>query len=222
MKIDLKQKRKNFTIISNAIAKDINISLKAKGMSLIIAHFPSDWVFYEEKLQDYTKDGRMAISNAIKELEIHGYLFRKQMRRDGRFDKKIWLFSDEGLTNNDIEDALTECRKSDIGKNDNEKSGTTNTHSIQTKENNKKNPQRKGRKKSYYEFVNILKLNANAYPHLRVVFEDIIYSFENINGQLLLKDEVNGIVLSKIHASKLYQKMANSTKVQIIRGEKCV
>ncbi|MBP6497823.1 MAG: hypothetical protein KA253_04020 [Campylobacteraceae bacterium] len=220
MKIDLKQKRKNFTIISNAIAKDINISLKAKGMSLIIAHFPSDWVFYEDKLQDYTKDGRMAISNAIKELEIHGYLFRKQMRRDGRFDKKIWIFSDEGLTNNDIEDALTECRKSDIGKNDNEKSGTTNTHSIKTNEQNKKNSQKKERKKKFYDFVNVLKANAMEYPNLEIVFEAHLYSFANINGQLFLKDKASGIVLSKVHASKLYQKMANSTKIQIIRGEK--
>lgn len=220
MKIDLKQKRKNFTIISNAIAKDINISLKAKGMSLIIAHFPSDWVFYEEKLQDYTKDGRMAISNAIKELEIHGYLFRKQMRRDGRFDKKIWLFSDEGLTNNDIEEALTECIKSDIDKTDTQSLAATNTHSNNIQKNNKKNPRKRATKKKFYDFVNILKESALVYPDLTIEYKNKAYSFEQINGQLLLKDITSGTVLSKMHAQKLYQKMAVEPDVKVTRCAK--
>lgn len=219
MKVEFKQKKKNFSMVSNVIAKDNTISLKAKGMCLILVHFPENWHFYEEKLQDYTNDGKTAISNALKELEFSGYLYRKQLREKGRFASKVWIFSDEGLSQDDLRDFL-EIRKTDIGKNDSGKSSTTNTHSNQTKECNKKNPQKKGRKKSYYEFVNILKSNVSEYPHLKVEFENITYSFEKINGQLLLKDEVNGIVLSKIHASKLYQKMANSAKVQIVRGEK--
>lgn len=219
MKVEFKQKKKNFTIISNTIVRDINISLKAKGMSLIIAHFPCDWVFYEENLQNYTNDGKTAISNALKELEVNGYLYREQLREKGKFSNKIWVFSDEKLNSDNLEE-LTGIRKTDVGKNDSGKSSTTNTHSTKTKESNKKIIQKNGRKKAYYEFVNVLKSNASAYPHLKVVFEDIIYSFANIDGQLLLKDKASGIVLSKVHASKLYQKMANSAKVQIIRGEK--
>lgn len=219
MKIDLRQKRKNFTIISNVIAKDINISLKAKGMSVVIAHFPYDWVFYEENLQNYTNDGKTAISNALIELEVNGYLYREQLREKGRFSNKIWIFSDEKLNNNDLNE-FSGIRNTDIGKNDSGKSPTTNTHSNQTKEGNKKNPQKKGRKKVYFEFVNVLKMNAIEYPNLKVLFEENTYTFVKINGQLLLKDETNNMVVSTIHASKLYQKMANSTKIQIIRGEK--
>lgn len=219
MKIDLIQKRKNFTIISNLIAKDINISLKAKGMSLVIAHFPSDWIFYEENLQNYTSDGKTAISNALKELELSGYLYRKQLRENGRFSNKIWIFSDEKLNNDDLEE-FAGIRKTDVGKNDSGKSSTTNTHSNQTKECNKKNPQKSKRKKAYYEFVNVLKSNVMEYPNLKVLFEENTYTFVNIKGQLLLKDETSNIVLSTTHASKLYQKMANSLKVKIIRGEK--
>lgn len=221
MKVNLKQKKKNFTIISNTIARDINISLKAKGMSLVIAHFPSDWIFYEENLQNYTSDGKTAISNALKELELSGYLYRKQLRENGRFSNKIWIFSDDKLNNDDLEE-FAEIRKTDIGKMDNGKTVTTNTHSIKTNEQNKKNSQKKGRKKKFYDFVNVLKANAMEYPNLEIVFETHLYSFANIDGQLLLQDKASGIVLSKVHASKLYQKMANSTKVQIIRGEKCV
>lgn len=219
MKVTLQQKKKNFTMVSNIIAKDNTISLKAKGMCLILVHFPQDWHFYEEKLQDYTSDGKTAISNALKELEVSGYLFRKQLREKGRFSNKLWIFSDEKLSSEDLKD-FTEIGKTDIGKNDSGKPLTTNTHSNNIKENNKKNTQKKGRKKAYYEFVNVLKSNALEYPNLKVVFEDTTYSFVNRNGQMLLKDEASSIVLSKVHASKLYQKMANSLNVQIIRGQR--
>lgn len=221
MKIDLKQKRKNFTIISNVIAKDNTISLKAKGMCLILVHFPENWHFYEENLQNYTGDGKTTIANALKELEKNGYLYREQLREKGRFSNKIWIFSDEKLNSDNMKE-FTEIRKTDIGKMDSEKKVTTNTHSIKTNEQNKKNSQKKGRKKKFYDFVNVLKANAMEYPNLEIAFETHLYSFANIDGQLLLKDKASGIVLSKVHASKLYQKMANSTNIKIIRGEKCV
>lgn len=219
MKVELKKKKKNFTMISNAIAQDVKISLKAKGMSLIIAHFPDDWSFYEKALKNYTIDGKTAIANALKELENSGYLYRKQLREKGRFGSKVWIFNDEGLCQDDLLD-FTEIRKTDIGKMGSEKTVTTNTHSTKTNEENKKNPQKKVRKKQFYDFVNILKANAMEYTSLKVVFEDSTYTFANINGQLLLKDERSNIVLSKVHANKLYQKMAGSTSVKIVRGEK--
>ena len=219
MKVELKKNKKNFTMISNVVAKDVKISLKAKGMCLIIAHFPDNWNFYEEALKNYTIDGKTAISNALKELENSGYPHRKQLREKGRFGSKVWTFNDEGLCKDDLPD-FTDVRKTDVGKNDSGKSSTTNTHSNQTKECNKKNPQKRKRKKAYYEFVNVLKSNAIEYPNLKVIFEENTYTVVKINGQLLLKDQTNNKVLSTIHASKLYQKMANSAKVQIVRGEK--
>jgi hypothetical protein len=220
MKVNLKQKRKNFTIISNILAKDANISLKAKGMSLIIAHFPDDWHFYEEKLQEFCMDKRTAIANALKELENAGYLHRKQLREKGRFANKVWIFSDEGLSEDDILGITTECRKPDIGKTDHGKSHTTNTHSINTKEYKKKNTQKKGRKKKFYDYVNLLKQSAEQYPDLQVEFENKTYCFQNVNGQLLLKDKESDIILSKVAAERLYQKMANSFEVKVIRGKK--
>ena len=128
MKVTLQQKKKNFTMVSNIIAKDNTISLKAKGMCLILVHFPQDWHFYEEKLQDYTSDGKTAISNALKELEVSGYLFRKQLREKGRFSNKLWIFSDEKLSSEDLKD-FNEKKKTNIGKTDSGKPLTTNTHS---------------------------------------------------------------------------------------------
>ncbi|MDD2653075.1 MAG: hypothetical protein PHX44_08510 [Sulfurimonas sp.] len=220
MKVNFKQKKKNFSIVSNTLAKDSKISLKAKGMCLILVHFPKDWQFYEEKLQDYTLDGRTAIASALKELENAGYLYREQLREKGRFASKVWVFSDEGLTKEEAMKFYTDCRKHDIGFYDIGKSATTNTHSTKTNENNKKNSQKKGRKKVFYDFVNILKSNAAQYPNLQVEFENKTYKFETSNGQYLLKDKESDIVFSKVAAERLYQKMANSSDVKIIRGIK--
>ncbi len=220
MRIHFKQKKKNFSIVSNTLAKDTSISLKAKGMCLILVHFPDDWSFYEEKLQNYTLDGRTAIANALKELEQNGYLYRKQLREKGRFANKIWIFNDEGLTKEEIIELCTDCRKPDIGISDIGKSATTNTHSTKTKEDNKKNTQKRGRKKAFYDFVNVLKSNVTQYPNLQIEFENKTYKFETISGQYLLKDRESDIVLSKVAAERLYQKMANSLDVKIIRGTK--
>lgn len=218
MKVNLKKKKSNFTMLSNIIIQDSTISLKAKGMSLIIAHFPDDWVFIEETMQNYTSDARTAISNSLKELEKAGYLKRCQLREKGKFSNKIWIFSDEGLSDAYVNGILSECRKPDIGFADIGKSTTTNTHSRNTKEEKKKNTQKKPKKKSFYDFVNILKASVEQYPNLIVKFEGTVYGFEKINGSFLIKDYLTNQILSKIVAEKLYQKMANSLDVEIIRS----
>lgn len=199
-----KLKKTNFTMISNVIVRDSQLSLKAKGMALILSHFPPNWHFYQEKLQDYSLDRRTAVSNALKELESRGYLKRTQIRENGRFSNKIWKFNDEYL----LVDDKADCRKTT----------TTNTHSNNTKEGNKKNTQKKNKRRAYYEFVNRLKDNALSYPNLIIEFEDKRYCFAKINEQLLLQDVVSKIILSKIHADRIYQKMALSLDLVIDRG----
>lgn len=199
-----KLKKTNFTMISNVIVRDNQLSLKAKGMALILSHFPPNWHFYQEKLQDYALDRRTAVSNALKELENRGYLKRTQYRKNGKFANKIWEFNDEYV----LVDDKAESRKTT----------TTNTHSNNIKESNKKNTQKKNKRRAYYEFVNRLKDNALSYPDLTVEFENKKYCFTKINGQLLLQDLKSKIILSKIHADKIYQKMAVSLDLVIDRG----
>ena len=191
-------------MISNVIVRDNQLSLKAKGMALILSHFPPNWHFYQEKLQDYALDRRTAVSNALKELENRGYLKRTQYRKNGKFANKIWEFNDEYV----LVDDKAESRKTT----------TTNTHSNNIKESNKKNTQKKNKRRAYYEFVNRLKDNALSYPDLTVEFENKKYCFTKINGQLLLQDLKSKIILSKIHADKIYQKMAVSLDLVIDRG----
>lgn len=199
-----KLKKTNFTMISNVIVRDNQLSLKAKGMALILSHFPSNWHFYQDKLQDYTIDRRTAIANALKELESRGYLNRIQTRENGRFSNKVWKFNDECVLGDD---------KTESGK-----TATTNTHSNYIKESNKKNTQKKNKRRAYYEFVNRLKDNALSYPNLTIKFEDKKYCFAKVNEQLLLQDLKSKIILSKIHADRMYQKMAVSLDLVIDRG----
>lgn len=56
-----------------------------------------------------------------------------------------------------------------------------------------------------------------AYPDLKIEYKNKVYSFEQINGQLLLKDIASGTVLSKMHAQKLYQQMALEPDVKVTR-----
>lgn len=214
----IKKRKKAFTQISNKIAKDQSLSLKSKGMALVIAHFPDDWIFYEEKLQDYTRDGRSAIATALKELENEFYLYREQLREKGRYSSKVWIFNDEGLTIEEIKELCPECRLSEIGVTEIGKSTTTNTHSNNIKEDNKKNTQKRSRKKDFYKFVNILKQNAEEYPRLKIKFENRTFSFSTKNGQLLIRDDTSKKILSKLEAEKIYKKMANSINLEILRG----
>ena len=199
-----KLKKTNFTMISNVIVRDSQLSLKAKGMALILSHFPANWHFYQEKLQDYALDRRTAVSNALKELESRGYLRRTQYRENGKFTNKIWEFNDEYVCVDD--------------KAESRKTTTINTHSNNIKESNKKNTQKKNKRRAYFEFVNRLKDNALSYPNLIIEFEDKKYCFVKINGQLLLQDVVSKIILSKIHADRIYQRMALSLDLVIDRG----
>jgi hypothetical protein len=83
----------NFSVISNKIAKDKNLSYKAKGIWFYAFTKPDDWVFYEKDLIENSKDGRDAVRSGLKELEEHGYLHRFRTRGPfGRIQKSEWIF----------------------------------------------------------------------------------------------------------------------------------
>lgn len=74
------QKSKNYTIISNNIFKNAQLSLKAKGLLSQMLSLPDDWDYTVAGLTKLSRDGRDSISSALKELEKHGYLVRNRIR----------------------------------------------------------------------------------------------------------------------------------------------
>lgn len=73
-------KNKNFTTISNFHLRDINLSLKAKGLLTQMLSLPDGWDYTLAGLAKINKEGVDGITSAIKELEKYGYVTRKRVR----------------------------------------------------------------------------------------------------------------------------------------------
>ena len=68
--------KKGFTVVQNEITRDTNISLKAKGLYLVIQAYISmpDKKWTKEDFRNLTKEGKKAFDSAWKELKDFGYL----------------------------------------------------------------------------------------------------------------------------------------------------
>ena len=71
-------KTSNYTVISNNIFKDQNLSLKARGLLTTILSLPDNWKYSVEGLASLCSDGRNSVSTAINELIEAGYIVRTQ------------------------------------------------------------------------------------------------------------------------------------------------
>ena len=65
-------KNKNYSIIANGIFRDVNISLKAKGLLGILLSLPTSWNLSIMGLSKITKEGKHSITNTINELIENG------------------------------------------------------------------------------------------------------------------------------------------------------
>ena len=68
--------KKGFTVVQNEITRDVKISLKAKGLYLVIQAYISmpDKKWTKEDFRNLTKEGKKAFDSAWKELKDFGYL----------------------------------------------------------------------------------------------------------------------------------------------------
>lgn len=120
MSIRRRKKTHSFTQINNSAALNPNLSLKAKGLLLVMMTRPEDWEFYMEWLQKQSKDGREAHQNAMKELEQNRYVIRLRVQRsDGTFKGWEYLVDDEPIT--DIEPGSTITHEGQEAGNPNQK-----------------------------------------------------------------------------------------------------
>lgn len=80
------EKLTNYTKIDNAYLEDKNISLKAKELLTLMLSLPDDWKFNVKGLCLLCKESKLAVINALKELEENRYLIiEKGHSRDGKF-----------------------------------------------------------------------------------------------------------------------------------------
>jgi hypothetical protein len=71
-----------FLIVRNEVIRDDRLSLKARGLLLLILSYPDNWKTDSENLAAACKEGRTAILSALKELRDVGYMRQTKSRDD--------------------------------------------------------------------------------------------------------------------------------------------
>ncbi len=74
------ERTRDYTVICNHHLKDMNLSLKAKGLLSIMLSLPDTWNYTTRGLAAICKEGVDAIRSGIQELEKAGYIIRRQLR----------------------------------------------------------------------------------------------------------------------------------------------
>lgn len=75
------ERTKNYTVMSNQYFKNKSLSLKAKGLFLMLS-LPDDWNYNMHGLASLSRDGIDSVRSAIKELEHYGYVHRNIVRNE--------------------------------------------------------------------------------------------------------------------------------------------
>ncbi len=88
--------KKGFTVVQNEITKDASISLKAKGLYLVIQAYITmpDKKWTKDDFLNLTKEGRKAFDSAWKELKDFGYLKVHFMPDNGKWRAEYELLDE--------------------------------------------------------------------------------------------------------------------------------
>ena len=74
------EKTKDYTVISNHHLKDVELSLKSKGLLSMMLSLPDEWNYSTRGLAAICKEGVESIGTTLKELENAGYIVRNRLR----------------------------------------------------------------------------------------------------------------------------------------------
>lgn len=85
-------KKNPYVILNKTIINDKRISFKAKGIFFYAFSKPEDWQFYVSDLINQSPEGKTAVRSGLKELENHGYLYRKYHMNGNLINGYDWYF----------------------------------------------------------------------------------------------------------------------------------
>lgn len=89
-----------YTVVTNNVVRDNRISLKAKGLMVMLMSLPDGWEFSVLGLAAICKEGKDAIRGGVYELERAGYLRRVKHRNDkGQLDGSDWVITNTPSAN---------------------------------------------------------------------------------------------------------------------------
>lgn len=83
MTIFRKPHHRRYTCISNQLAQDNNLSLRARGLMLYFLSLPDDWKISVTHLVSVMKEGRDQLKNIIRELKDAGYIYLTKEKFQG-------------------------------------------------------------------------------------------------------------------------------------------
>jgi hypothetical protein len=83
---------KAFTTVFNSMIRDPRLSLKTKGLFVLMASLPPEWEFSVGGLATIANAGKDAVRSMLSELEKVGYLVREQAHDGGgKFAKNVYV-----------------------------------------------------------------------------------------------------------------------------------
>lgn len=92
------ERTRDYTIMCNHHLKDMNLSLKAKGLLSIMLSLPDSWNYTIRGLAAICKEGVDAIRTGIQELEKAGYIVRRRLRgSDGRITDTEYVIYEQPI-----------------------------------------------------------------------------------------------------------------------------
>lgn len=83
-------KKNNYTQVDNYLIRDKNLSLKDKGLMVVLLSLPEEWEYSVKGLEQICKESRNTINDILNTLEKYNYLERKRIYENGKI--KEWRY----------------------------------------------------------------------------------------------------------------------------------
>lgn len=89
----------NFTVVTNQVINDDNLSWAAKGVMCYLLSKPTDWQFFVGDIVKHAQCTEYQVQKLLKELEVNGYLRRYKTVHAGT-NKLHWVWEVNGMKEN--------------------------------------------------------------------------------------------------------------------------
>ena len=131
------ERTRDYTVMCNHHLKDSNLSLKAKGLLSMMLSLPDEWNYTTRGLAAICKEGVDAIGKTLKELELAGYIIRRQLRgKDGRISDTEYTIFEKPRKPAPPDTTLPDTENPYLDNPDTEAPDTDNPAQLNTKKSN--------------------------------------------------------------------------------------
>jgi hypothetical protein len=108
---------RDFTMLSNKLLQDCNITIEEKGLLVYLLSLPTDWVLYKKSLPEKTMESKGTIDRVFKQLQEKGYILSVKVIDPKTKVFKGWnhiVYEEPTLTESDIKEE-PRSTKADVG-----------------------------------------------------------------------------------------------------------